>query len=231
MDVGELLSFKVHLNNNFNSLKILNNLTITFNLQPEATHKRRQTEEAPEELASEHAQGNKDRQLEKTKHMRRIAEAKETAEFMRPEVPQQLSGPSAAPLTGVAASLLDPELTEEERINILKYVENEEAEGETLDEPGLKKLMLLFEKKNLKNQELRIKYPDNPVKFMDSEVELHSVIQELKGIATVPDLYPLLVELQGIPSILELLAHPNTDISVAIVDLLQEITDVDILGK
>lgn len=125
---------------------------------------------------------------------------------------------------------MDPELTDEERMNILKYVESEEAEGDVLDEQGLKKLLLVFEKKNLKNQELRIKYPDNPVKFMDSEVELHSVIQELKAVATVPDLYPVLVELNGIPSLLELLNHPNTDIAVAIVDLLQEVTDVDILG-
>lgn len=126
---------------------------------------------------------------------------------------------------------MDPELTDEERMNILKYVESEEAEGDVLDEQGLKKLLLVFEKKNLKNQELRIKYPDNPVKFMDSEVELHTVIQELKTVATVPDLYPVLVELNGIPSLLELLNHPNTDIAVAIVDLLQEVTDVDILGK
>lgn len=153
--------------------------------------------------------------------MKRIEQAKEAADFRKAET---------VALSGVAATLLDPELTEEERLNILKYVENEEVEGEVMDEQALKKLLLVFEKKNLKNQELRIKYPDNPVKFMDSEVDLHSVLQELKGIATVPDLYPVLVHLHGIPSILELLAHPNTDIAVAVVDLLQEITDVDILG-
>lgn len=50
-------------------------------------------------------------------------------------------------------------------------------------------------------------------------------------IATVPDLYPLLVELQIIPSLLELLSHENTDIAVAVIDLLQELTDVDILHE
>ena len=154
--------------------------------------------------------------------MKRIAQAKENADFAKPEPP---------PLPSAVSFLMDPELTEEERMNILKYVESEEAEGEVLDDQGLKKLLLVFEKKNLKNQELRIKYPDNPVKFMDSELELHGVIQELKAVATVPDLYPVLVELNGIPSLLELLSHPNTDIAVAIVDLLQEVTDVDILGK
>lgn len=150
--------------------------------------------------------------------MRRIEQAKESADFVKPDVPS-------------LDSFFGPELTEEERINILNYVENEDAEGDVLDEVGLKKLLLVFEKRNLKNQEMRIKYPDNPEKFMESEVDLHSVIQELKGVATVPDLYSVLVELHGIPSILELLAHPNTDIAVAIVDLLQEVTDVDILGK
>lgn len=57
------------------------------------------------------------------------------------------------------------------------------------------------------------------------------MIQELKVVATVPDLYPVLVELHAIPSLLELLAHQNTDISVAIIDLLQELTDVDILHE
>ena len=48
---------------------------------------------------------------------------------------------------------------------------------------------------------------------------------------TVPDLYALLVELHGVSSLLELLSHQNTDISVAVVDLLQEMTDVDILHE
>lgn len=56
---------------------------------------------------------------------------------------------------------------------------------------------------------------------MDSELELHQAIQELHAIATVPDLYPVLVQLQAIPSLLDLLSHENTDIAVAVVDLLQ----------
>lgn len=125
----------------------------------------------------------------------------------------------------------EPELTEEERLNILKYVEEEETAGETLDENGLRKMILLFEKRNLRNQEMRIKFPDNPEKFMESEIDLHGIINELKVVATVPDLYPLLVDLNSIPSLLELLAHQNTDISVAVIDLLQELTDVDILHE
>ncbi|KAH8417324.1 hypothetical protein KR222_008876, partial [Zaprionus bogoriensis] len=162
---------------------------------------------------------------EKTKRLRRIAEAKETANYRKPHEGNASGAGSAS------AFEFDPELTEEERLNILKYVESEDAEGDALDEQGLKKLILVFEKRNLKNQEMRIKFSDNPEKFMESEVELHTVIQELKAVATVPDLYPLLVELHGLHSLLELLAHQNTDIAVAVVDLLQEVTDVDILGE
>lgn len=52
-------------------------------------------------------------------------------------------------------------------------------------------------------------------------MELHETIQEMHAVATVPDLYPIMVELQAVPSLLELLAHENTDIAVAVVDLLQ----------
>ncbi|XP_058453702.1 beta-catenin-like protein 1 [Malaya genurostris] len=125
----------------------------------------------------------------------------------------------------------EPQISEQERLDILKFVESEEPEGEVLDEAGLKKILLLFEKRVLKNQEMRIKFPENPEKFMESEIELNDVIQELRSVATVPDLYPLLVDLSGVSSLLELLSHQNTDISVAVVDLIQELTDVDILHE
>ncbi|XP_017058566.1 beta-catenin-like protein 1 [Drosophila ficusphila] len=200
MDIGELLAFK-----------------------PEQTPKRPH-EEDDDDFDLESSHGKRGGGDEKTKRMRRIAEAKESAHYGKKN-----GGASAS--TGTSTFEFDPELTEEERLNILKYVENEEADGDVLDEQSLKKLILVFEKRNLKNQEMRIKFADSPEKFMESEVELHSVIQELKGVATVPDLYPLLVELHGLHSLLELLSHQNTDIAVAVVDLLQEVTDVDILGE
>lgn len=66
---------------------------------------------------------------------------------------------------------------------------------------------------------------------MESEVELHETLQELHIVATNPDLYQLMVELGAVPSLLELLSHENTDIAVGVVDLLQEMTDVDILHE
>ena len=45
-------------------------------------------------------------------------------------------------------------------------------------------------------------------------MELHDAIQELHPLATVPQHYPIMVELRCAASLLGLLSHDNTDISV-----------------
>ncbi|VEN59232.1 unnamed protein product [Callosobruchus maculatus] len=158
-----------------------------------------------------------DDEIEKTKKMRRIARAKAN---------KMARAPSPTP----SLQTLD-QITDEERAEILKFVETEQTQGEVVDEATIKKIVLNFEKRSLRNREMRIKFPDSPERFMDSEVELHEILQEMRVLATAPDYYPLLVRLQVIPSLLELLAHDNTDISVATVELIQELTDVDILNE
>uniref|UniRef100_A0A8C1NJ17 Catenin, beta like 1 n=1 Tax=Cyprinus carpio TaxID=7962 RepID=A0A8C1NJ17_CYPCA len=88
----------------------------------------------------------------------------------------------------------------------------------------VKKMILTFEKRSYKNQELRIKFPDNPEKFMEAELDLNDIIQEMHVIATIPELYHLLVELNAVHSLLGLLSHDNTDI-------LNELTDIDTLHE
>lgn len=66
---------------------------------------------------------------------------------------------------------------------------------------------------------------------MDSELELNDAIQELHVIATIPEMYHHLVELNAVKSFIQLVSHENVDISIAVVDLLQELTDVDILTE
>ncbi|EPQ02719.1 Beta-catenin-like protein 1 [Myotis brandtii] len=106
--------------------------------------------------------------------------------------------------------------------------EEEEEEEEPLDESSVKKMILTFEKRSYKNQELRIKFPDNPEKFMESELDLNDIIQEMHVVATMPDLYHLLVELNAVQSLLGLLGHDNTDI---LSDLSSELTDIDTLHE
>ncbi|OWA52592.1 Beta-catenin-like protein 1 [Hypsibius exemplaris] len=112
----------------------------------------------------------------------------------------------------------------------LRRMESEPG-AEPFDETALRKLINAFDKKVLKNREHRVKYSDDPTKFMDSEIELNDAIQEMHILATQPDLYPVLVQMNFISTIIQLLSHENSDISIATVDLLQELTDVDTLTE
>ena len=46
-------------------------------------------------------------------------------------------------------------------------------------------------------------------RFMDSEIELNDIIQEMHSISTRPDLYPHLFETNFLELLLGLLAHEN----------------------
>lgn len=83
----------------------------------------------------------------------------------------KISREAAGQQSAAALKALD-NISDKERQEILKYVETEETEGETIDENSIKRMVLVFEKRALKNREMRIKFPDNPEKFMESEVRL-----------------------------------------------------------
>jgi len=51
------------------------------------------------------------------------------------------------------------------------------------------------------------------VRFMASEVELNDTVQEMHVIATVPDLYHILVDLNAVQSLLQLISHDNTGLN------------------
>lgn len=92
-------------------------------------------------------------------------------------------------------------------------------------------MLLTFEKQVLKNQEMRVKFPNQPEKFMESELELNEEIQRLHVISTVPEHYTVLVEVNIIQTLVGLLSHDNSDISIAVTDLIQQLTDADIEGE
>ncbi|XP_025265248.1 beta-catenin-like protein 1 [Camponotus floridanus] len=204
MDIGELLSYK-----------------------PPNTPKRPAAGEEDDE--DEWENPKKPKRVIKTPYHARQRQQKEveviSSRESEPPTPIRSAVPSST------HDVIEPQLTEKEKQDILKYVETEAPEVEALDEATLKRMILLFEKRGLRNQEMRVKFPDQPEKFMESEVELHETLQELHIVATNPDLYQLMVELGAVPSLLELLSHENTDIAVGVVDLLQELTDVDILHE
>ncbi|KAK9196862.1 hypothetical protein WN943_004995 [Citrus x changshan-huyou] len=113
--------------------------------------------------------------------------------------------------------------------SLLEALEKSQSSVEALDLRTVKKLVLSFERRLKENIEARLKYPDQPEKFADTEVDLHEELDKLKVLAGGPELYPDVVNLNVIPSILGLLSHDNTDIAIDVVHLLQDLTDEDVL--
>ncbi|PWN32567.1 DUF1716-domain-containing protein [Meira miltonrushii] len=94
----------------------------------------------------------------------------------------------------------------------------------------LRKNILRLERSITKNQEMRVKYPDDPQKFLASEADLHDAIRSLVSVTTNPALlYPELVKQNTTASLCSLLAHENIDIAAGVIELLEEIFDDDVL--
>jgi beta-catenin-like protein 1 len=55
--------------------------------------------------------------------------------------------------------------------------EEDSTQQDILDEAAVKRLVNQLEKKVSRNRELRIKYADEPQKFLESEMELNNAIQ------------------------------------------------------
>uniref|UniRef100_A0A0A9XTQ2 Beta-catenin-like protein 1 n=1 Tax=Lygus hesperus TaxID=30085 RepID=A0A0A9XTQ2_LYGHE len=80
-----------------------------------------------------------------------------------------------------------------------------------------------------KNLELRVKYPDEPLKFMDSEIELDESIKALEILSTEPQFLTRLLDHDIVPALTELLVHENLDIAMETVHLVSELVDSDTL--
>mmetsp|Transcript_23454 Transcript_23454/g.30462 ORF Transcript_23454/g.30462 Transcript_23454/m.30462 type:complete len:570 (-) Transcript_23454:254-1963(-) len=99
--------------------------------------------------------------------------------------------------------------------------------NELKDAQSVKLLMLNFEKKVTANARLRIKYSDEPLKFVESELDLNDAIKEMQKLATVPEFYPEVVRLGITNTLATLLEHENSDIRSSILNLLNELTDIE----
>ena len=96
-----------------------------------------------------------------------------------------------------------------------------------MDANSLKGLILHVEKQINQNTQLRMKYVDQPERFMDSELELYQALKGLHAVAAAPELYPVFVKTRCVPSLIGLLAHENVDISSDVLDLVQEMTSAE----
>ncbi|KAJ3173438.1 hypothetical protein HDU87_007599 [Geranomyces variabilis] len=118
-----------------------------------------------------------------------------------------------------------------EQKEIWDIVDAGEEAPATIELSTLKKMVLKFEKVINKNQDLRVKYADTPLKFIESEADLDEEIKNMVAASAAPEHYATLVDLGTHVSILGLLSHENTDISIATVNLLNELTDEDLVTE
>ncbi|WFD01420.1 hypothetical protein MOBT1_000083 [Malassezia obtusa] len=95
-----------------------------------------------------------------------------------------------------------------------------------------RKQMQKLEKALSQNQAMRLKYPDEPQRFITSEADLNEELRQLVVLTTnCALLYPEFVRLGGPAHLLELLSHENADIAAATIQVLEELTDDDVLDN
>ena len=114
----------------------------------------------------------------------------------------------------------------------------------TLDPLGVSKSATALCKVYEKNQLQRSEFPENPEKYMNSEVDLHDALQAIHNVAADPLLYKYLygkdvggsssatsAMVQGAVHVLiQSFTHENIDIVVVLLDTWNELLDADLLS-
>ncbi|KAM0746568.1 DUF1716-domain-containing protein [Meredithblackwellia eburnea MCA 4105] len=105
-----------------------------------------------------------------------------------------------------------------------------DAEPSDLSPQSIKKQLLALEKAINKNRDQRTRYSSDPEKFVDSEFALIEALHALLLLASKPALsFPILLELSTHNSLADLLSHENTDVVTAVIEVLEEWTDEEVL--
>ncbi|KAL2432724.1 Beta-catenin-like protein 1-like protein [Exophiala dermatitidis] len=112
---------------------------------------------------------------------------------------------------------------------VIDYIDkNDDGDAEEkFDSAWLRRTAINFERKINKNAELRAKYENDPMKFVGSEADLDAEIKGLSVLSEHGELYKEFVKMGCVGSLVGLLAHENTDIAIAVCELLAELTDED----
>ena len=90
---------------------------------------------------------------------------------------------------------------------------------------------MALRKRSEANAVSRAKHPDDPGAFLPSELALDDAIRALQRVAPFPDLFPALLSTDAVDTLVGLLSHDNADIAGAVLEVLQELTDVDAEGE
>ncbi|GKV00330.1 hypothetical protein SLEP1_g13037 [Rubroshorea leprosula] len=90
-------------------------------------------------------------------------------------------------------------------LSLLEAIKKSQSTVDVLDICTLEKLVFSFKRRFRKNIKACVKYQDQLEHVADSEVDLHDDLRKLKILVEALELYPNLVNLNTIPSILNLL--------------------------
>lgn len=98
------------------------------------------------------------------------------------------------------------------------------------DVAEVRRLLAELDRAIATNQKMRLKYPGEPRRFIDSEADLDAALRALVLLTTDPAaLYPELWKHEGLEQVVNLLSHENADIAAAAIQVLEELTDDDVL--
>merc|ERR1712226_226703 len=126
----------------------------------------------------------------------------------------------------------DDTINEDARLEeLLEKLEAEQAQADPAtkvplveDEKAARRLIKDLKRKFTDNQGARVKSED-PNKFWKSEMDLATVLEHMRGFATAWEFYSLLDYNLFKSIFIPLMSHPNVDITVSLISLLQELTD------
>lgn len=114
---------------------------------------------------------------------------------------------------------------------IRAYIEQNEIAGgednEVYNAAFLNKLLISFEKAVSLNIELREKYIDEPLKFMNSEEELDTAIKSLSVLSNAPQLLTLFIKSGSTETLMSLVTHENSDIADEAIKVTSELLDIE----
>lgn len=101
--------------------------------------------------------------------------------------------------------------------------------GPKIDLAWLRRQVLSLQRQITRNAEQRARFADEPARFIESEADLDAGIKQLSSLSEAPELYGEFVQLGGAASLVGLLAHENTDIAIHAAEIIDELTDDDVL--
>ena len=112
-----------------------------------------------------------------------------------------------------------------------KVVSQSETLNFELTATNVAELLSAIQMKHKRNVSLREQYQTDYTKYIAVEEDLNEDVTFLQRIANLPQLLPLFIQHKGVEITTALIEHPNIDLSNAVVNLIQELTEDDFLNE